>query len=575
VPVRVRVQFETQEAKEQLEQLQQEAKGGFRELAKLAKESVQLDKVKDAFEGINKVIQATPEGVLGIDAATKQAMATSVDYAEGLSKIGSLFGPIGAVAGGVLGAVAGYFASAEARAEEMRKKVQESAKSIRELRDAAQFGLGFDYKAAISQFEQLNAVLAEADTRAEKRPIWQQLRELRDLTLTSLIKDVEDLDAAAGKTVLDLAGVNKDRPLVELGADALTAGRELREARLRVAALKEEINNLTPSAALERLPSLLMQMAGAQGQVEKAGARAAEAESTYAAAVDEHARKSEEAARKRREAYQRQREEIKAAHDEILGLIAALPGAAKQKEEFNEFVDAVIYGIPKISAEEEALDRLLKGNAANSDEYRERRLANLQTIADAEKAERERKKAELEADFAELQGQYAAALAPFGQIIGATFGQIQKNIEAGNKAFAGVGKAAAAAVGEALKAMAKQWGAQALASVAGGLAALALGPAGGPSAGQYFGGAVVARAAGAGAAASAPPAAASSGGSGSPSLGAGDSRGAPVGGTVVVNLVGNMFLDGDERILAPAGHKLARAIRAAQNDRGFIFEEAA
>jgi hypothetical protein len=596
MPVRVRVVFETQEAKEQLEKLTEEAKGGFRELAKLAKESVALDKLKDAFEGVNMIVQATPEGIFGIDAATKQAMQTSADYAEGLSKIGSLFGPIGSIAGGALGAVVGYFVGAEAAAQEAAKKIQEiRAETEKMVAGFRKAGEELTLEANIRELEALDKALEENARwmKGAGEGIAEYIRRHEELAAIQ-----EGRAAAAADQMIERAA--RLAKTIEEGETSFSGGQKSIEAlSIAVGEAGTALTTAEEKAKgfIDRLgvaqsifgalgidtTRLYKELVKNEGDVEAALDKRRRAEEELARAIEEKERKDAEAWRKAKERRRQDAEELLALIESV-GRNAAGEGQAKQREEFDKYVDSVIYGTQKISADELALQELYRKNAEESDELRERRIANLQAISAAEEAERQKKKAEIEADFAELKSQYAAALAPLGQIIGATFGQIQKNIEAGNRAFAGVGKAAAAAVAEALKAMAKQWGAQALAETAAGLAALALGPVGGISAAQHFaaaagfglaagaaglGGAVVARATG-GAEASAPPSAASSGGGGSPSLGGADFRGGQVGGTVIVHITGNMFLEGGDRQLAPAGHKLAAALRAAQNDRGFV-----
>jgi hypothetical protein len=103
-----------------------------------------------------------------------------------------------------------------------------------------------------------------------------------------------------------------------------------------------------------------------------------------------------------------------------------------------------------------------------------------------EEVQRQAREARQIAQWQELQQEYLSALQPIGDVTTALFDQVAENVAAGEKAFAGFGKAARGAVSEVLKSKAKEWGAEALASLAAGFASLALGPVGGVPASLHF-----------------------------------------------------------------------------------------
>lgn len=223
-------------------------------------------------------------------------------------------------------------------------------------------------------------------------------------------------------------------------------------------------------------------------------------------------------------------------------------------------------------AVETALTREANLTAALSAE-RTRRAQEGVAIAQREAEDRARVMAEETANFQRL-------LAPVGRVADTVFGTISRNIESNKRALAGVGAAFKSAIAEELKALARKLGVKTLEETAAGLAASFVNP---PAAASHFAaaglyGLAAGAAGGAGAllargASSSPPAAATSGGSvgggsASPSFGSSfDRAGGRAGGTTIVQLSGNMFLNGDDRSLAQAGHRLGAALGAARLDR--------
>lgn len=511
--VKVFVSFETQEAQEQLDELQDSAAAGFKELGKVAQEGLKLEKLKGAIDGVKRVVDKLPEGFAGITKAEKETVKTTIEFADGGLKVGAAFGPLGAIIGGLAGGALGLLASAWQRDKQAADDAAEA------MRRAA-------------------AATRDAQIAAEA---YHAIR--RDV-----IRDLAKLDAPEGR-------------------DIATVAVELTAAREAMRSAGEDLRDLNTQFGVN--DGLLKSL---QKDYDTAKAQVAALESEYGGLATK-VTKATDAHKKEAEALEKLSAAARVLGQDLLDLIDAAGG---RDARIKSLVDATV---SEMQREQDEADKKRQAEAEQIRRFEDFRFEitadterRLKAIRD-EAAEASKKKLE------ETAASYQKALQPLAGVVGGIFAQITKNVEAGNKALAGVGKATRAAIGAELKELAKSWGAKALAELAAGLASLAVGNL--PGASNHFAssagygaaaaaagvaGAVVSRGTGGSSASSPPPAGADTGGGLNPALGGG-SPGRAGGGTVIVNLVGNMFLDGDDRALAPAGHKIARALQASSRDR--------
>ncbi len=572
--VQVKVDFDKRPADKALGEVQDTAATRFKELGKIAEESLKFEKLKAGLEGV-KEFAASLGPILGDAnkgvALTAEKMAKLGDAGF---KIGSMFGPLGGLIGGAIGVVAGYFVAAAEKANTLRLKLAEIrqaaedsraklaeldqvtiaavSKEIDQFRDKI-FGIGKDAEAARNAVKALLGIgakeLAESFDEAAASTLG-----LRDATI-AILKPVE-LTAEQAKTKL-----NDANKLVKY-----TEG-QIKEAAERIRNnIKNGVNDEETLKAQEKLlTALKKRLAEYSAEQLKAAGLIRKAIDKDIADEEAARQKAADAAKKRDEKqfsdWEKQRIKQQAANDKITQAIADRENAWYQQQQEN-----------------------LAYFAKVEDDNARRRIALIESIKEARdkdsadaRANAERLLAEQQAMYNEAKAGFERLLSPMGAIVNATFGKITENIEKGNKAFKGIGLAAKGAIAEVLKSFAKQWGAQALSEVAAGLASLALGPVGGVSAASHFaaaagygaaaaaagiGGAVVSRnvAASSGGGASSSSSAPSSSG-GSPFLG---SKQQTSGGTIIVQMNGNLFMgSGDDRALEEPGRNLGRALAVA------------
>lgn len=574
--VKVQVEYDVAKADEQLAQSQEKAAEGFAKVGAAINEHIQLDKVKDALDAV-----AEAAGIIGpAFGKTGEVIGKAVQDTVALGKagvsVGAIFGPVGAIVGGIAGTIVGLFVSwinyekqAEEAAAAHTQELLEQALAIAEINDETRdLVTGFkkfketDLSSITAQLDAVDEKIAETiklvsaggkevDAYTKRLALLRavqsdNLEQARLAVITGVAEAVGKLNDAEDRT---------PKTLKELREESAEAKKKLEELRGEYTKFWDEVNVDSGTGAFiskETTDATIADFLRLGTELDKWSAKydaaQSEVESREAAAREARAqgREEEQDAEDAADAYRRQREEeFNAARDEW------------RQEELDRLYDERQEKIRvawKIAQQRIDAER----------EYHE----------NAERLREERTAARV-AEFQELQAQLEAMLAPVATVVGSVFSTITKNIESGNRAFAGMGVAFRAGVAEALKSLSKQWGAQALAATAAGFASLALGPIGGISATQHFtaaalygaaaaaagvGGAALAKGAGV---ASAPATAPGVGGN--PNLGS-PARGAAPGGTIVVNMVGNMFLDGDERTQALVGRKLGNTLRASNHD---------
>jgi hypothetical protein len=168
---------------------------------------------------------------------------------------------------------------------------------------------------------------------------------------------------------------------------------------------------------------------------------------------------------------------------------------------------------------------------------------------------------------------YKQRLQPLADIAGDVFGQITDNIEAGNKAWGSLGPAVRKATGEALKALGKRWGIEALGELAASLSALAWGNlkgAGehGASAALYTAGAIAAGVGGAalsrGGASAGLGSNPGAGGGGSPSLGRSASQSSQPAAPIVIDMRNAVFPTSNLSDAQRFGEAIAQSLGGAR-----------
>jgi hypothetical protein len=573
--VQVKVDFDKGPANKALGEVQDTAANRFKELGKIAEESLKFEKIKAGLEGL-KVFAENLGPILGqADKDTAKTVDKMVKLGDAGFKIGSMFGPLGGLIGGAIGVVAGYFVAASEKAAALRLK-------LTEIRNAAE-----DSRAKLAEMDQVTiaAVSKEIDQFRDKiygvgRDAEAARNAVRQLLGIGAKELAESFDAAAASTAgLKDATIAILQP-VELTADQAKAKlneaaklvkyteEQIKEAAGRIRKnIKEGVNDEATLKQQEKLLDALKRnlVQYTKAQLDAAGAirKAIDAD---IAAEEAAKNKAADAAKKREEKqtadWEKERLKRQAIAEKTTQAIADREMKWYQDQQAAQAYFADL---------EERNTRARVALIQSTKEARDK------DAADA-KANAERLLAEQLAMYNEAKAGFEKLLAPMGAIVSATFGQISKNIEQGNKAFRGVGLAAKAAVADVLKAFAKQWGAQALSEVAAGLASLALGPVGGVSAASHFaaaagygaaaaaaglGGAVVARnvAASSGGSSSSASSSAPSSSNGSPFLG---SKQQTSGGQIIVQMNGNLFMgSGDDRALEEPGRNLGRALAVA------------
>lgn len=577
MPVKVRLDLDKSAADKGLEAFGQKAAGILGDLKESVEEALDLEKLDRGFEGAGKALDLfgkVADRAFGpLAAHIGEALGEAFEFSEAGMKIGAAWGPIG----GIIGGLAGLLVDASIKAYEfftatkkisaqwleLQGSVKTTQERLEELKNSA-FDLDtLDLSSALSVLGELQSQISAANAAAlagvagfdkVAGTLKGQFDTLAQSSLEGLIFKVDTL--AYG---LDTLGEEKTIP--QLKSDLEEAGKAVETAKGRVGDLRKELAS-TKLISVERLLTLFADYKRATYDAEKATKELAAADKAYTDA----ATKGAAARKKARE------EEKKALADQLKilndSVIFELNKEAIEARLAREELD-------RIEEEKEAYEAAVEDQIQASIRWHDQQSEARARARDEEEEYREERRLALEEDFAELTAGYQDALAPLAQFVGAIFGAITKNIEAGNKALAGVGRAARGAVAEILKGFAKQWGAQAIAELAAGFASLALGPIGGVPASQHFAAAglygAAAAAAGVGGAAlsrgaSSPASSPAASAGGSPSLGSGD-RAPSQGGTIIVQMSGNMFLEGGERDIARAGRRIAGAVNASRRDR--------
>ncbi len=566
-------------------------------------EKAAIDDLVGAFGDLKDVFEKSAASIGGLSEEAVEASIKVADIAEKGAMIGATFGPLGTVIGFTLGAALGVVTE---KADRLKAKVDALKESTDEVRAAWRA-----YAEETRQAGEVSADSLQEAVRASSSLVAKQ-NEFTTSTNLALYKErwwgITDAQEAvldgAGKVLLINQRIGNDRALARLeeslkGIAGLweeqakaTAeyqkqlgllGRErtveelaqefgdaqdaVHEAEAELLALQKTLREPVEGGvlgALKAIDGYLSDLPSKVAALEEARGAALAAGEAFVAADAETKEKRKEKAKERKE------EAAAALQDQL-------------DNEYQLWLEAELRRLALLDemrqaenlATETARAEQLAALWAHLTAEEDLRAANSNARIEREAAEAEERKRQM----AEEAANFERLLAPVGRLADAVFGTISENIENNRHALEGLGVAVRKAIGEELKALAKKLGVKALEETALGLAALFVNP---PEASTHFAAAGVftaaAIAAGAGgallsrggASASSPPAAASSGGTGggsSPSLGrSADRAGVTQTGTTIVQLSGNLFLDGDDRALAKAGHRLAGAIGAARFD---------
>jgi hypothetical protein len=252
-------------------------------------------------------------------------------------------------------------------------------------------------------------------------------------------------------------------------------------------------------------------------------------------------------------------------------LEARLAASLDKAQEVEEFLGAAHEHAAEVAAEALANYEIQLGRRNDAAAAAAVQLAEIDaSVRDMETAAYQQR-IDAMAAFTEI---YRQRLQPLADIAGAVFGEIVGNIEAGNKAWASLGPAVRKATGEALKALGKRWGIEALGELAASLSALAWGNlkgAGehGASAALYtagaiaagVGGAALSRNAGSGGGAGSGLGA---GGGGNPSLGRGASQSQQPAAPIVLDMRGAVFPTSNLSDAQRFGEAIAQSLGGAR-----------
>ncbi len=566
-------------------------------------EKAKIDDLVGAFGDLKDVFEKTAGSIGGLSEEAVEASIKVADIAEKGAMIGATFGPLGTIVGFTLGAALGVVTekadrltakvtalkeatdevreSWRAYADETRKAGEVSADSLQEAVRASsaliQKQNEFTRSTNLALYEErwwgiTDAQESVLDGAGKVLLLNQRIANDRSLArLETALKGIAGLWEEQARATADyqkaLGLLGKERSVEELAQEFGDAQDAVHDAEQELLALQKTLREPVEGGvlgALKAIDGYLSDLPAKLAKLEAARDEALAAGEAFVAADAEAKEKRKEAAKDRK------KEAAEAIQDQLDNEYQLwLEGELRRLALLDETRQAENLATETARAEQLAalwdhLNREEELRAANSNRRIEREQA--------EAEERKRQMSEEAENFERL-------LAPVGRLADSVLGTITENIEANRRALEGLGVAVRKAIGDELKALAKKLGVKALEETAMGLAALFVNP---PEAGTHFaaaaaftaaavaagaGGALLSR----GASASSPPAAASSSGSSggsSPSLGrSADRAGVTQTGTTIVQLSGNLFLDGDDRALAKAGHRLAGALGAAHLDR--------
>lgn len=575
--VKVDLEYDTKKADAQLEASQKKAADGFAQLGAKLDTSIKFEKVVAGLQGVAGAAAAIVPNLAGAESALTAIVSGGASAAGAGAAIGAAFTPLGAVIGFALGAAAGAIAAFFKRAKD---EAAAAKKSIMTVNDETKillktFGnvellsLGeavAETKALEDKIEAVNVKLREGGPAVFA--LINQLRDLETLKFERAARSLELINIGAKDFTKSVEEMDRElygvpKTMAELTTAVGTTSQSFTDAKDKyndfLVKLKSQV-----SFDMASISEFYKEFNQIQSEVTDAFNKRKEAGQALIDATDAKTAKAQAAEEKRVQS------QI-AMHDKNL--------SAKARAD-QQYVDSWL----KINntaylASQEEIEWQEKVAAVTIEVNLRRTAADLERIKIKRDMIAEERRLEEEAaerrrqDISNLASEYQSFLTPFANVLGSTFTAVTDNIEKGNRALAGVGKAFKLAVAESLSALSKQWGIQSLAELAASLASFAFGDIKG---GTQHGSAAVlygaaAAAAGIGGAVirknnpSPKETPSSAGSAGNPSLGS-PGRSQSRGGTIEINMTGNMFLDGDDRSMAKAGKKLGTAISTSRND---------
>jgi hypothetical protein len=586
----VKVNYDTTDADRQLGASQEAIAKNYEKLGEIANEALKLDKIKDAFEGL-KDASETWLPLLGDENEQLSGLIDKgLKLGEAGAKIGGFFGPWGAAIGAFVGGLSSLFAVALENEAELEKKAKAASEELKKQEEVARQVTREteDMVDALNELDRmsLSGVTVALTSTREEIIKTVELIEKEQGSAMALIERWGALVAIQEGNVIEA----RNALLSAIGGGADKINEVLDRGKKSTADLKDEASKAKKE--IEKLREDLGDLYQGLEDIhdENAAKEAVKATNAVLAAIDKQTAiydsAQDEIEARQKEGVETKKklsaEEKKNAEDAVKDLeemdrkwtaylLKSAEERGKQKLDIEKDIERQRLQLAEDAAQKEA----------DAIEARNRKLAeDAEASFKAWQEARDKALSEVE----ETTAQISAIMQPFADVLSKSFDLIADNIAKGEKPLKGFSNELRGFIGDVLKAYAKKWGAQALGEVAEGISWSVSPIPGGRdiaavhfASAQTFGLAAVA-AGGAGILAgrnTEVPAPASGGGgassgdgfsSSNPSLGGRD-RGAPSqGGNISVTLAGNMFLDGDDRSLAKAGHRLGSAINASRRD---------
>jgi len=622
-PVKVRVLYDTEEADKQLADFQDRVVAAFEQVGVDLTDAMSLDQARLAFQQLGgtateelkaiqdatqKTADATEEllkmeqvdeavgamgdlkdiwekmagPVWGFNEAQVESVVLAGDLAEKGASLGKVFGAWGAVAGGVIGALIGWLIHAN-------KEAQEAAQKVKDLEAEA--------KNAVNEF----ATLDEANLETVIGKVVELQTQLSKVTGATKLTQI-NLEILAKKSAKELGDEFDRLSRIALGDEFETQGKTLEELTSLLVASQKELEGFSSEAV--GASKFLRELADTQGasgnlqqayldkykalipQIQSAQTRIA----AYEKAISDLTPKIEKETEATKEQTKATKESAD-AFDKIGGVLLkvdkAREAASKQRLSNEQFADSILGGATSATAVTEGVIKLMETEKAKAD----RLVEFYETINDLPSL------ASIIGDVTELPTSEDRVLGGLEHTLGVTR-EIAIEIQSLGQTFASsIGGLAADSVdllferiasGQqstrgALRGLIAQFlretGTQ---LIADGTKNILIGTGrtlfGDPTGAAMVGLGGVELASGfamGGVGAFAqrrapepPPEAPASGFSptGNPSLGSSERAQFAPGGNISVSLIGNMFLEGNERGMAPAGEKLVGAINAHRRD---------
>lgn len=519
---------------------------------------------------------------------------------EGL-RLGNAFGgPVGAVIGGVFGSLIGYLTASTKATQELNDALAKTTEALESsISKAREFGDAIDVQSTIAYLLDLkDAINAAGDGTVQQLAAMATASDGTNEALSgietqyqTLIKNIDEATEATDGSKKSFAELQEraDDARTKLANIATTVNDDRIEFE-RLRDVLKSTNWLDVSSLLSQLDDVKTAYTTLKTDSKEAteavkDAKTATAEEQAAQDKIDNEKKAKKAKAKA-EAKQADEDAKKARQEETADWFR-----------HKELVDAVEQDERDQAAATAAYKKKLNQELYDDWIKKRNEITTGDDIARADRLEAEKYAADVAkrtsdeqlADFQSNVAAFSAVLQPFASVTSAVFGKITQNIEQGKKAWQGFGEAFRGGVSEALKALGKQWGAQALGETAAGLASLALGPIGGVSASAHFaaaaGYAAAAIAAGVGGALigrksdtqgsvvpSSPGSSAGGGSSGGFSGGPGASAGTQSSNpqaALVVNVYGVPFGTLSERELAAIGGRVNAAQQSFMNSGAY------